>query len=84
MSALAVSHHVVTQMSTGAAAVAVSAALFAGWYVSKWHTAELDEISARRRLANALKVMWAGRRAAVGIAIGVVVLVDLWFRGKGR
>jgi hypothetical protein len=81
--ALAVSH-VVSQMSTGAAAVGIAAALAIGWYVSKWHTAELDEISARRRLANAVKVMWAGRRALLVVVILGVVLVDLWFRGKGR
>ena len=71
-------------MSTGAAAVAVTAALAIGWHVAKWHTAEHDEISARNRLANAVKVMWASRRALGVVAIIGFVLVNMWFRGKGR
>ena len=41
-------------------------------------------MSARARLANAVRMMWATRRALVVVVIVGVVLVDLWFRGKGR
>ena len=74
----------VTEISSGAVALAVSAALFLGWYGAKWHTAEKDEISARARLANAVKVMWAGRRALAVVVVLCAVLLDIWFRGKGR
>jgi hypothetical protein len=83
MRALAVTH-LVTSMSTGAAAIAVAAALALGIYGGRWWLAEKDEISARNRLANAVKVMWGGRRALLVVVVVCWVFVDLWFRGKGR
>ena len=74
----------VTPMNTGAAAVAVSAALAVGWYIAKLHSAQGDLRSARARLAGALKAIWAARRVAVVVGVVGIVLVDLWFRGKGR
>lgn len=74
----------VTSMNTGAAAVAVSAALALGWYVAKLHSAQNDLRSARARLAGALRAIWAARRVAAVVVVVGVVLVDLWFRGKGR
>jgi hypothetical protein len=71
-------------MTAGAAVLAIWAALLAGWYAAKWHTAETDEISARARLANAVKGMWAARRVLAVVVVIAIVLVDLWFRGKGR
>jgi len=76
--------HLVTQVSAGGAALAITAGLALGWYAAKWHTAETDEISARSRLANAVKGMWAARRALAVVAVLGFVLVDLWFRGQGR
>jgi hypothetical protein len=76
--------HTVTEMSTGAAAIAITAALALGLYFGRWLQAEQDEIAARTRLANAVKVMWGARRVLVVVAIVGGVLVDLWFRGQGR
>ena len=74
----------VTTMNTGAAAVAVTAALALGWYISKLHTANGDVTSARARLAGALKAVWAARRVGAVVVVVGIVLVDLWVRGKGR
>jgi hypothetical protein len=74
----------VTEISAGTAAIAVTAALAAGWYVAKWHTAELDEISVRARLAGAVRLVWAARKAMAVVVVAGVILVDLWFKGKGR
>jgi hypothetical protein len=74
----------VTEISTGAAAIAVTAALAIGWYAARWLRAERDEIQARARLAEAVRLMWAARRAAVAVVIIGGVLADLWFRGQGR
>jgi hypothetical protein len=71
-------------MNAGAAVLGIWIALVLGWYAAKWHTAETDEISARNRLANAVRVMWAARRVLIVTVVIGVVLADLWFRGKGR
>jgi uncharacterized protein HemX len=76
--------HTVTEMSTGAATVAISAALALGFYFARWLQAERDEISLRSRLNAAIKVMWSARRALVVVVILVWLLSDLWFRGQGR
>lgn len=74
----------VKEISTGAAAIAITAALALGWYGAWWWIAEHNEITARERLAKAVRLMWFTRRALVVVVIVGVVLVDLWFRGKGR
>jgi hypothetical protein len=76
--------HSVKEISTGAAAIAITAALALGWYGAWWWIAEHNEITARQRLENAVRLMWATRRAVVVAVIAGVVLVDLWFRGKGH
>jgi hypothetical protein len=76
--------HTVTEMSTGAAALAISAALALGLYFGRWQRAERDEIRARAGLAEAVRLMWAARRVLVVVVIIAGVLVDLWFRGQGR
>jgi hypothetical protein len=76
--------HGVTEMSTGAATLAISAALALGFYFARWLQAERDEISLRARLNAAIRIMWHSRWAlAVTVVIGWL-LVDLWFRGQGR
>jgi hypothetical protein len=71
-------------MSAGAAVLAIWAALLVGWYAARWWIYEKDEIAAGQRHDRAKAVMWAARRVlAVAVIIGVV-LVGLWFRGKGR
>jgi len=74
----------VKEISTGAAAIAITAALALGWYGARWWIAEHDEMSARARLANAGRWMWARRRGLVVMVILGVVLVTLCFHGKGR
>lgn len=76
--------HTVTEMSTGAAAVAISAALALGFYFARWLQAERDEISLRTRLAAAVRIMWRSRGALAVAVIIVWLLSDLWFRGQGR
>jgi hypothetical protein len=76
--------HAVTEMSTGAAALAISAALALGFYFARFLQAEADEISLRNRLAAAVKVMWRARGALVVVVVIGWLLVDLWFRGQGR
>jgi hypothetical protein len=74
----------VTEMSTGAAAIAITAALAVGFYFAKWLQAERDEISLRSRLNAAIRIMWHTRRVLVGVVVVGGVLLDLWFRGQGR
>jgi len=81
---LAIAFHEVTQMSTVAATAAIVTALAAGWYGAKWLQAERDEESQRARLAAAVKIMWHARRVLAGVVITGAVLLDAWFRGKGR
>jgi hypothetical protein len=76
--------HAVTEMSTGAAAIAITAALALGLYFGRWLQAEQDEISLRARLAAAVKVMWRARGALAVVVVIVWLLSDLWFRGQGR
>lgn len=77
-------HHLVGQMSTWTAAVLITAALALGIYGARWWLAEHDEIAARARLANAVKVMWAARRALGLAVVAGVVVVGMWMHGKGR
>jgi chromate transport protein ChrA len=81
---LATSFRAVTEMSTGAATVAIVIALALGWYGARWLQAERDEISLRARLSAAIRVMWQSRRALVAVVIIAFVAFDLWSRGKGR
>jgi hypothetical protein len=74
----------VTEMSTGAAAIAITVALAVGFYFARWLQAERDEISLRNRLNAAIRVMWHSRRALAAAAVIAGVVLDLWFRGKGR
>jgi hypothetical protein len=76
--------HTVTEMSTGAAAIAITVALAVGFYFARWLRAERDEMGARASLANAVRVMWHSRRVVAVVAVIGIVLVDLWFRGQGR
>jgi hypothetical protein len=76
--------HAVTEMSTGAATLAISAALALGFYFARFLQAERDEISLRTRLAAAVRVMWRARGALVVVVIIGWLLTDLWFRGQGR
>jgi hypothetical protein len=71
-------------MSTVAATAGIVIALAAGWYGARWLQAERDEISLRARLNAAIKVMWHSRRALVVVVVIAGVLLDVWFRGKGR
>jgi hypothetical protein len=74
----------VTEISTGAASLAVFAALLLGVYGHKWLMSEKDEIAQRARLAAAVRAMWAARRVIAGLVIAGALLLDLWFRGQGR
>jgi hypothetical protein len=74
----------VTEMSTGAAALAVTVALALGFYFARWLQAERDEISLRIRLAAAVRIMWHSRWVLLGVVIAGGLLLDLWFRGQGR
>jgi hypothetical protein len=76
--------HTVTEMSTGAAALAISAALAIGFYFARWLQAERDEISLRNRLNAAIRIMWHSRWALAVVVIIGWLLTDLWFRGQGR
>lgn len=71
-------------MSTGAATLAISAALALGFYFARWLQAERDEISLRSRLNAAIRIMWHSRRVLVGVVVIGGLLLDLWFRGQGR
>ncbi len=76
--------HPVTEMSTWAATIAIVVALAAGIYGTRWWMAEKDEIGQRATLADAVKAMWSARRVMAGVVIVAAVVLDLWFRGKGR
>jgi hypothetical protein len=47
----------VNTISSGAAAIGGFLLLLLGWYGARWWIAEQDEISARKRLATAVKVL---------------------------
>jgi hypothetical protein len=74
----------VTHVSSGAAALAVFAALLLGWYGQRWWRAEHDEIRARAGLAQAVRLMWAARGLLAGAVVIGWLILDLWFRGQGR
>ena len=76
--------HAVTEMSTGAATLAIVAALALGFYTARWLRAERDEQGARASLAGAVGAMWRARRVMAWVVIAGAVLLDVWFRGKGR
>ena len=74
----------VTTISSGAAAIGGFILLLLGWYGARWWIAEQDEISARKRLATAVKVMWSAREVLAVVVIAGALGLDLWFRGQGR
>jgi hypothetical protein len=67
-----------------AAAVAVIAALLAGWYGRMWREREADRSVTRIRAANAMKAVWKARWVIVVVGIVVAATVNEWLHGGGR
>ena len=74
----------VSTISTWGAAVAITLALAAGFYVAQWLRAERDEQRARAALAEAVRLMWAARRVLLVVGVIAWVMVHLWFRSHGN
>jgi hypothetical protein len=73
----------VSTISTWGAAVAITVALAAGFYVAQWLRAEKDEQRARAGLAEAVRLMWAARRVLVVVGVVAWLMVHLYFRSHG-
>ena len=71
-------------MSGDAATLAIIGVLWLGIYGAKWRVAEREKVAARARLAAAGKGAWHARRVIAVVVVFVLILIDMWLRGKGR
>ena len=73
----------VSTISTWGAAVAITIALAAGFYVAQWLRAERDEQRARAGLAEAVRLMWGARRVLAVVGAIAWLMLHLYFRSHG-
>jgi hypothetical protein len=71
-------------MSTGAAVIAIVAALMGGYYFAMWRRSEGSLKSAKALASGAGKTVWKARRNLLLISLGIVFVIYLWSRGLGR
>jgi hypothetical protein len=71
-------------MTRGAAVVAVVVSLAAGYFFARWRRSEGSLNSAKALAEGARKAAGQARLAIVLTGLVVLVVIDLWFRGKGR
>jgi len=71
-------------MSTGAAVIAIVAALAGGYYFAMWRRSEGSLKSARTLADGAGKSVWKARRNLVLAGVAILVLIYLWSHGLGR
>lgn len=71
-------------MTKGAAVIAISLALMAGYYWARWRRAETVNRLAKAAADGAGKVAWRARGVILLVGAAVYVVIDLWLRGRGR
>lgn len=71
-------------MTKDAAVLAVVIALMLGYYWARWRRAEASSRGARAQADAAGKAAWRARGAVVIVVILVYLVIELWFRGRGR
>jgi hypothetical protein len=71
-------------MTAGAAVVGVVVALMAGYYLARYNNAELFNRRAKATAAAGSRQVWRARRTILLVGFVVFVVVNLWFRGRGR
>ena len=71
-------------MSTGAALIAIVAALVLGYYFAQWRRSEGSLKSAKGLVDGAGKAVWKARGKLLLTGLAIVVLIYLWNHGLGR
>jgi hypothetical protein len=71
-------------MTAGAAVVGIVVALMAGFYLARYDRAELVNRRAKAAAAAAGGQVWRARGVILLIGFIVFVVINLWFRGRGR
>jgi hypothetical protein len=71
-------------MSKGAAVIAIVIALMVGNYWARWRRAETAKRLAKTAANNAGKGVWRARGIMLLVGVALYVILDLWFRGRGR
>ena len=71
-------------MSTGAALIAIVAALVLGYYVAQWRRSEGSLRSAKGLVDGAGKAVWKARGKLLLTGLAIAVLIYLWNHGLGR
>jgi hypothetical protein len=71
-------------MSTGAALIAIVAALVLGYYFAQWRRSEGSLRSAKGLVDGAGKAVWKARGKLLLTGLAIAVLIYLWNHGLGR
>ena len=71
-------------MSTGAALIAIVAALVLGYYFAQWRRSEGSLKSAKGLVDGAGKAVWKARGKLLLTGLAIVVFIYLWNHGMGR
>jgi hypothetical protein len=71
-------------MSTGAALIAIVAALVLGYYFAQWRRSEGSLKSAKGLVDGAGKAVWKARGKLLLTGLAIAVLIYLWNHGLGR
>ena len=71
-------------MSTGAALIAIVAALVLGYYFAQWRRSEGSLKSAKTLVDGAGKAVWKARGKLLLTGLAIAVLIYLWNHGLGR
>jgi len=71
-------------MTTGAALIAIVAALVLGYYFAQWRRSEGSLRSAKTLAGGAGKAVWKARRNLLLTGLAIAVLIYLWSHGLGR
>jgi hypothetical protein len=71
-------------MTTGAAVVAIVAALIGGYYFAQWRRSEGSLKSAKSLSKGAGKSAWKARRNLLLTCLAIGVVIYLWTQGTGH
>ncbi len=71
-------------MTPGAAVIGVVVALMAGFYLARLDRFERANRAAKATAGAAGRQVWRGRWTILLIGFVVFLVVNLWFRGRGR
>jgi hypothetical protein len=71
-------------MTANAAVVGVVVAVMAGFYFARYDRAERTNRTAKAAAGAAGRQVWRARMTIVLIGFVVFLVVNLWFRGRGR